>query len=221
TYFQAAQEKMKKLSIGTGAQEGAITAQTEIAADAKDEQEIKANMDLGDMHAESGNFKEAANAYRKAISASTDPDDAISGYRKLISMLDEKEKDYQGAAKALEEMLQRFPDAPGGEDLVYRLGRIYEQDMDSMKTQVIDGKVRYRKSSENVEKAIDYYNSVTEKYPDADVSADAFLRKGELYEKELKDYDKARASYQEFLRKFPGHSEADSVRQKLDEIEGY
>ncbi|HOI90617.1 MAG TPA: tetratricopeptide repeat protein [Candidatus Rifleibacterium sp.] len=221
TYFQAAQEKMKKLSIGTGAQEGAITAQTEIAADAKDEQEIKANMDLGDMQAESGNFKEAANAYRKAISASTDPDDAISGYRKLIGMLDEKEKDYQGAAKALEEMLQRFPDAPGGEDLVYRLGRIYEQDMDSMKTQVIDGKVRYRKSSENVEKAIDYYNSVTEKYPDADVSADAFLRKGELYEKELKDYDKARASYQEFLRKFPGHSEADSVRQKLEDIEGY
>jgi len=221
TYFQAAQEKMKKLSIGTGAQEGAIVAQTEIAADAKDEQEIKANMDLGDMHAESGNFKEAANAYRKAISASTDPDDAISGYRKLIGMLDEKEKDYQGAAKALEEMLQRFPDAPGGEDLVYRLGRIYEQDMDSMKTQVIDGKVRYRKSSENVEKAIDYYNSVTEKYPDADVSADAFLRKGELYEKELKDYDKARASYQEFLRKFPGHSEADSVRQKLEDIEGY
>ncbi len=221
TYFQAAQEKMKKLSIGTGAQEGAITAQTEIAADAKDEQEIKANMDLGDMQAESGNFKEAAAAYRKAISASTDPDDAISGYRKLIGMLDEKEKDYQGAAKALEEMLQRFPDAPGGEDLVYRLGRIYEQDMDSMKTQVIDGKIRYRKSSENVEKAIDYYNSVTEKYPDADVSADAFLRKGELYEKELKDYDKARASYQEFLRKFPSHSEADSVRQKLDEIEGY
>ena len=221
TYFQAAQEKMKKLSIGTGAQEGAIVAQGEIAADAKDEQEIKANMDLGDMHAESGNFKEAANAYRKAISASTDPDDAISGYRKLIGMLDEKEKDYQGAAKALEEMLQRFPDAPGGEDLVYRLGRIYEQDMDSMKTQVIDGKVRYRKSSENVEKAIDYYNSVTEKYPDADVSADAFLRKGELYEKELKDYDKARASYQEFLRKFPGHSEADSVRQKLEDIEGY
>ena len=221
TYFQAAQEKMKKLSIGTGAQEGAIVAQSEIAADAKDEQEIKANMDLGDMHAESGNFKEAASAYRKAISASTDSEDAISGYRKLIGMLDEKEKDYEGAAKALEEMLQRFPDAPGGEDLVYRLGRIYEQDMDSMKTQVIDGKVRYRKSSENVEKAIDYYNSVTEKYPDADVSADAFLRKGELYEKELKDYDKARASYQEFLRKFPGHSEADSIREKLDEIEGY
>lgn len=221
TYFQAAQEKMKKLAIGTSAQEGAISVQENIAADANTEQETKANMDLGDMHAESGNFKEAAVAYRKAIAASTEPEDAISGYRKLISMLDEKEKDYEGAAKALEEMLQRFPDAQGGEDLVYRLGRIYEEDMDSMKTQVIDGKVRYRKSSENVEKAIDYYNSVTEKFPDADVSADAFLRKGELYEKELKDYDKARASYQEFLKKFPGHSEADNIREKLQEIEGY
>ena len=221
TFVPAAQEKMKKLSIGTSAQEGAIAAQANIAADADNTQEVKANMDLGDMQAEAGNFKDAAAAYRKAIQGSTDAEDAISGYRKLIGMLEEKEKDYEGAAKALEEMMQRYPDAQGAEDLVYRLGRIYEEDMDSMKTQVIDGKIRYRKSTENVEKAIDYYNSVTEKFPDADVSADAFLRKGELYEKELKDYDKARSSYQEFLRKFPGHSEADSVREKLDAIEGY
>lgn len=221
TYLAAAQEKMRKLAIGTSAQAGAIEVQETIADEADLSQEVKANMDLGDMHAEAGNFKDAAAAYRKAIQASTDVEDAMAGYRKLISMLDEKEKDYTGAAKALEEMLQRYPDAPGGEDLVYRLGRIYEQDMDSMKTQVIDGRIRYRKSSENVEKALEYYNSVTEKFPDADVSADAFLRKGELYEKELKDYDKARASYQEFLRKFPGHSEADEVRQKLQDIEGY
>ncbi len=221
TYVQAAQEKMKKLAIGTGAQEGAISVQTNIAADADSSQEVKANMDLGDMQAEAGNFKDAAAAYKKAIQGSADAEDAVAGYRKLITMLDEKEKDYEGAAKALEEMMQRYPDAQGTEDLVYRLGRIYEQDMDSMKTQVIDGKVRYRKSTENIEKALDYYNSVTEKFPDADVSADAFLRKGELYEKELKDYDKARASYEEFLRKFPSHSEADNIRQKLDEIEGY
>lgn len=221
TYFQAAQEKMKKLSIGTSAQEGAISVQENLAADANSEAEVKANMDLGDMHAEAGNFKDAASAYRKAIQGSADGEEAVVGYRKLISMLEEKEKDYEGAAKALEDMLQRFPDAPGGEDLIYRLGRIYEQDMDSMKTQVIDGKVRYRKTTDNVEKAIDYYNSVTEKFPDADVSADAFLRKGELYEKELKDYDKARSSYQEFLRKFPGHSDADSVREKLDALDGY
>lgn len=218
TFLPAAQEKMRKLAIGTSSQEGAISAQERIVEDADTEQEVKASLDLGDMRAESGDYKQAADAYRKAIQASTEQEDAMVAYRKLISMLDEKQKDYDGAAKALEEMMQRFPDAQGGEDLIYRLGRIYEQDLDSMKSQVIDGKVRYRKSSENTEKAIEYYNSLTEKFPDADVSADAFLRKGELYEKELKDYDKAKKSYQEFLKRFPGHSEADSIREKLEEM---
>jgi tetratricopeptide (TPR) repeat protein len=221
TFLAAAQEKMRRLAIGTSVQEGAIAAQENIVEDADNEQEAKASLDLGDMRAEAGDYKQAADAYRKAIQASTSQEDAVNAYRKLISMLDEKQKDYDGAARALEEMLQRYPDAQGGEDLIYRLGRIYEQDLDAMKTQVIDGKVRYRKSTENVEKAISYYNSLTEKFPDADESAEAFLRKGELYEKELKDYDKARKSYQEFLRRFPGHSEADSIRDRLEEIQGY
>ncbi len=221
TFHAAAQEKMRKLAIGTGVQESAIRAQEVIADEADSAEEVKASVDLGDMKAEAGDFKQAADAYKKAIQATTDPEEAVGIYRKLISMLDEKEKNYDAAAKALEEMMQRFPDATGGEDLIYRLGRIYEQDLDSMKTQVIDGKVRYRKSSENVEKAIEYYNSLTEKFPDADESAEAFLRKGELYEKELKDYDKARKSYQEFLRRFPGHGEVDSIREKLEDLQGY
>lgn len=221
TYHAAAQEKMRKLAIGTGVQADAIRAQEIIADEADSSEEVKASLDLGDMKAEAGDFRQAARAYQKAIQATTDQEEAIMAYRKLISMLDEKQKDYDGAAKALEEMLQRFPDATGGEDLIYRLGRIYEQDLDSMKTQVIDGRVRYRKSSENVEKAINYYNSLTEKFPDADVSAEAFLRKGELYEKEIKDYDKARKSYQEFLRRFPGHGEVDSIREKLEDLQGY
>ena len=90
-----------------------------------------------------------------------------------------------------------------------------------MKTTVIDGRIRYRKSPENVEKALNYYNSVTEKFPDADVSADAFLRKGELYEKEKRDYDQARKSYQEFLRRFPNHDEAENIRERMREIEDY
>lgn len=218
TFLQAAQEKMRKLAIGTSSQQAALDAQETIVDEADSDQELKASLDLGDMRAEAGDYKQAAAAYRKAIQSSREQEDAINAYRKLISMLDEKQKDYDGAAEALEEMLQQYPDAQGGEDLIYRLGRIYEQDLDSMKTQVIDGRVRYRKSSENVEKAIGYYNSLTEKFPDADVSAEAFLRKGELYEKELKNYDKARSSYQEFLRRFPGHSDADSIRDKLDNM---
>ncbi|PKL40332.1 MAG: hypothetical protein CVV41_19920 [Candidatus Riflebacteria bacterium HGW-Riflebacteria-1] len=222
TYFSAAQERMKRLSVGTGVQADAISTQEDFAATADAEQAAQASLDLGDMHSESGNFKQAASAYRQAIAASGDQDEAVRAYRKLFDVLDAKQKDYQGAADLLEEMMQKYPDAPGTEDLTYRLGRIYEQDLDSMKkTTTSDGRVRYRKSVENVEKALNYYNSVTEKYPNADVSADAFLRKGELYEKELRNYDQARKSYQEFLDRFPRHEEARKIREKLRDIEGY
>ena len=221
TFFSVAQERMRKLAVGTGAQEGAISTQEEVVDASGGQEEAQASMDLGDMQAEAGNFSKATAAYRKAIDAANDQEEAVQGYRKLISVLDEKQKDYAGAAKALEEMVQKYPDAPGSEDLVYRLGRIYEQDLDSMKTTVIDGRIRYRKSPENVEKALNYYNSVTEKFPDADVSADAFLRKGELYEKEKRDYDQARKSYQEFLRRFPNHDEAENIRERMREIEDY
>ncbi|MBU1108198.1 MAG: tetratricopeptide repeat protein [Candidatus Riflebacteria bacterium] len=221
TFFSVAQERMKKLAVGTGAQENALSTLEEVVDSSGSQEEARASMDLGDMQTEAGNFGRATTAYRAAIAAANDQEEALQGYRKLITVLDEKQKDYEGAAKALEEMMQKYPDASGCEDLVYRLGRIYEQDLDSMKTTVIDGRVRYRKSPANVEKALKYYNSVTEKFPDADVSADAFLRKGELYEKELRDYDKARKSYQEFLRQFPTHDEAENIRERLREIDGY
>jgi len=145
----------------------------------------------------------------------------VKAYQKMIDILDNQQKDYDGAAKALEEMLQKYPDAEGADEAIYRLGRIYEEDLDTLKTQVIDGRVRYRKSSENVEKAIAHYNSVTEKFPDADISADAFIRKGELYEKELKNYDQARNAYESFLRRFPNHEDAGRIREKLEEIKDY
>ena len=220
--FSAAQERMKKLAVGTGIQEDAISTQEDVAAAADAEEAAQASMDLGDMQAESGNFTRAAAAYRQAAAAAGDQEEAVRAYRKLIDVLDAKQKDYQGAADALEEMMDKYPNAPGASDLVYRLGRIYEQDLDSMKkTTTADGRVRYRKSAVNVEKALNYYNSVTEKYPNADVSADAFLRKGELYEKELRDYDEARKSYQEFLRRFPRHEQSAKIREKLQDIEGY
>ena len=65
------------------------------------------------------------------------------------------------------------------EDMVYRLGQIYEKDLDSMQKKVIDGQVRYKKNTENSRKAIEHYDSVTEKYPESDVAADAYLRKAE------------------------------------------
>lgn len=64
TCFSAAQERMKKLAVGTGMQEEAISTQEDVAAAAGVDDAAQASMDLGDMQAESGNFKSAAAAYR-------------------------------------------------------------------------------------------------------------------------------------------------------------
>ena len=86
-----------------------------------------------------------------------------------------------------------------------------------MKKKIVDGQVRYRKSDESSRKAIEYYDSVTDRYPDSDVAADAYMHKGKLYE-ELKEYSEARTQYEQFLRDFPQHKEAQSIRNKLKKI---
>jgi tetratricopeptide (TPR) repeat protein len=222
TYFSTAQEKMKKLSIGTRSQDSALEIQENLAYEADSEGEMQANIDLGDMQVEAGQYKRAATSYRNALKAVEHPEDAIDIYRKLVSVLEEKQKDYNGATEAIEEMLNRYPNVQGGEDLVYRLGRMYESDLDSMKKTVdSSGNVRYRKSKENLTKATDYYSKVINNYPYSDAAADAYLRQGEIYSKELWEYGKAKRVYETFLRNFPDHVEANSVRRKIEELEGY
>lgn len=222
TYFATAQEKMKKLAIGTKSQETALELQEYLVDEADSDTEMQANIDLGDMQAEAGQYKNAADSYRNALRAASYGEDAIDIYRKLVNVLEEKQKDYEGATQAIEEMLTRYPNVQGGEDLVYRLGRMYETDLDSMrKTVDSSGNVRYRKSRENLVKAADYYSKVISNYPYSAAAADAYLRQGEIYSKELWEYDKARKAYEAFIRNFPDHSENSNARQKLEELKGY
>lgn len=221
SYFEAAQEKCRKLAPGTAVEEKAIASAEDYAEEKSETSEgARAALDLGDMQAKSGKYKLAAEAYRKAIGEATDTEEAVEAYRKLVDMLDNQQKDHKGAAAAIEEMMAAYPNAQGTEDLVYRLGQIYETDLDSMKKKVIDGQVRYRKSDENSRKALEYYDSVTDKYPDSQVAADAWQHKGKIYE-ELKEYDEAREAYEQFIKYFPQHKDAPEIRQKLKDMEGY
>ncbi|MBQ2593786.1 MAG: tetratricopeptide repeat protein [Candidatus Riflebacteria bacterium] len=221
TYFSAAQEKLKYISSGTSVAEAAIESQEQIADNKSyTEEGGKANLDLGDMQADAGKYKQAAASYRKAIRDANSQEEGVEAYRKLVSMLDEKQKDYKAAAAAIEEMLEAYPNARGNEDMIYKLGQIYENDMDSMVKKVENGKVRYRKSDESSRKAIDYYDSVTDKYPDSQVAAEAFIRKGKIYE-ELKEYSEAKAEYERFIKEFPQHNDAPAIRNKLKDLEGY
>ncbi len=220
SFFREAQKRMKALAPGTGQGVAAIEAQENLAEGAQSEtQSAQANMDLAAMQAKQGNYSKAIEAYKKVIADSPNSDQARDAYRLMANMMDEKQKDYKNAAATLEEMMQKFPDAPNTEQSLFKLGRIYEENLTDYKTRVVDGTVRYRKNDEGARKAIDYYDRLTERYPDADVSADALMRKGDLYRTQLKDADEAKKQYAEFLKRFPDHAEADNVRERLNQLE--
>ena len=56
TYFKSSQ-KMKRLAIGTSTQESALELQENLADVALGEHELQANIDLGDMQADAGQYK--------------------------------------------------------------------------------------------------------------------------------------------------------------------
>lgn len=220
SFFQVSQERMKALAPGTKHAAAAIEIQEEIVDSSSGEQQsTQATLDLAAMQAESGKTQQAIKSYRQVAQESNDPDVAREALKRMATLMDEKDKDYKGAAKVLEELVEKYPDSSDNDENLYRLGRIYEQDVQDLKTRIVDGQVRYRKSSSNAVKALEYYDRVTESNPDADVSANAFLRKGEIFEKQLNDPDEAKKQFTEFLRRFPTHPEAENIRQRLKDID--
>ncbi|MFZ2959326.1 MAG: tetratricopeptide repeat protein [Candidatus Ozemobacteraceae bacterium] len=219
TYFQIAQGRMRALAGGTGIGKEAIEAQEGIVEGARtDGQQAKAQLDLAAMHASQGDNKKAIEEYKKIIADVPGSDAARDAASRMANLLD-KEKDYKGAAAALEDVVNKFPNDPGNEKNLMKLGRLYEDNISDLKTRTRDGQVLKKEGNDNIIKAIEYYDRINESYPDADVSADALLRKGDLYRTRLKDEDEAKKSYQDFLKRFPDHAEAESVRERLKKIE--
>jgi tetratricopeptide (TPR) repeat protein len=219
-FFATADQKMKSLSPGTKEAGAAIQVQEGVVEDAKsDEQAAKASQELAVMYEQSGDYRKAIEEYRKVAADSSSPEMARNAYQKLAGLLDEKERDYRGAAEVLEEMVNKFPNEPDSEQNLFKLGRIYEENLEDKKVRVRDNQVLYKVDDGNVRKAIEYYDRLTETAPDADISADAFLRKGELYETRLKEADLAREQYQNFLSRFPDHPKAEHVKEKLKNLE--
>ncbi|HNV72006.1 MAG TPA: tetratricopeptide repeat protein, partial [Candidatus Ozemobacteraceae bacterium] len=221
SFFKTAQSRMKSLAAGTQHAKGALEAQEGVIENARtDAQAAKATMDLAAMLTSQGEYKKAVEEYRKIANDPSNPELARQAYTRMASLLDEKEKDYKGAAAVLEEMVSKFPNEQGTDKSLYKLGRIHEENLQTLRTREQgDGSTLYKKSNENVRKAIEYYDRLTESFPDADVSADAYLRKGELYEGRIKDSDEALRQYKEYLRRFPDHDQAETIRKKVKKLE--
>jgi len=66
--------------------------------------------------------------------------------------------------------------------------------------------------------AIEQYQFLRREYPGSRYRFDALFTIGEIYKDDLDDPDQARASFEEFLRRYPRHHLADDARDALNEI---
>ncbi len=65
---------------------------------------------------------------------------------------------------------------------------------------------------------IDIYKRILEKYPSFEKDTICLFMMGFTYETQLKDIEKARKAYSDFLEKYPGHHLARDVKFSLDNL---
>lgn len=70
------------------------------------------------------------------------------------------------------------------------------------------------------DESIDLLKKVMDQYPDDVLADDAFFLQGEIYERQIKDKDKAMEIYREFLTKYPGSVYAAEARKRFRTLRG-
>jgi tetratricopeptide (TPR) repeat protein len=70
------------------------------------------------------------------------------------------------------------------------------------------------------EESIKLLTRILEEYPDDVLSDDAYFLQGEIYERQLKNKDKAMEIYREFLNKYPGSVYAAEARKRYRTLRG-
>src|SRR3954447_9466159 len=67
--------------------------------------------------------------------------------------------------------------------------------------------------------AIEQFKSIPTEYPGSHERVDALFTIGKIYQDDLNDLPQAKATFDEFLKKFPGNQLADDVKEALADIE--
>jgi outer membrane protein assembly factor BamD (BamD/ComL family) len=66
--------------------------------------------------------------------------------------------------------------------------------------------------------SVDLYDQIMKDYPEYSKVADCMFLKAFVYDNTLKEYKKARAGYEEFIKKYPKHEFADDAQAGIDNL---
>lgn len=118
-----------------------------------------------------------------------------------------KAKNYAGAASEYEKLLTQFPNSSYSEDCYFALAGIYQME-----------KIPNLKKEVAMNKAVNYLQKYYSKFPNKERTPKVLFMIGYIRANELKDYDSARLSYNEFLSRYPQHELASSVKLELENL---
>jgi tol-pal system protein YbgF len=125
-------------------------------------------------------------------------------YNEAYKLVDSKR--YKDASVALQDFLWKFPEGQYAANANYWLGEIYLSEWHNDKGNKI-----------NLEKAINYFKTVTIKYSKHHKAADSLLKLG-IIESERENWQAAKEYFTELKQKYPGSSRAHIADARLKNI---
>jgi outer membrane protein assembly factor BamD (BamD/ComL family) len=105
-----------------------------------------------------------------------------------------------------------------GVRLLDELSRSFPKDTANIiKSAIISGDV-YAASLNNYPKAIESLQKIVDRFPNESASATCLFKIGFTYENQVKDLVKAKQCYEDFLKRYPNHELALSVKLSLEHL---
>lgn len=115
-----------------------------------------------------------------------------------------KQKNYDNAAEAFKSLVDKYPKSKLAPDALFQLASMYRNNM-----------IKNVSKDESLNYAAEFYGEVVDKYPNYSRAPDALFMQGFIYANDLKEYNRAKNSYNLFLQKYPKNQLAQSVKEEL------
>ncbi len=112
----------------------------------------------------------------------------------------ENKEQWDLAIKTYDRLLKAYPDSKKADEILYKMGVIYANNLKDYK------------------KSVDAYKRLIKEYPNSSYVIQSSFMIGYRYANDIKDLDKAKKAYEEFLEKYPKHELASSVKWELEHL---
>ncbi len=116
-------------------------------------------------------------------------------------------KDIKATIETSEKFIKAFPQGVNTAQVMYDLGGIYDQGMDSSKTASLSDSL-----------AVEQFHQLVQQFPTSPLAPKAAFQMGFILENDLKQFDNAKAAYRNYIKAFPNHEMVKDAQFEIDNM---